>query len=92
MPTIARPLSSSSAVTETASIESKVKDSSIVSKKKDRIKYFKVYRWDPAQKQKPYMVRCAILFFVSQLARFLCKYLLTQFFIVKLGHVPHQFE
>lgn len=24
---------------------------------KERIKYFKVYRWDPEQSQKPYLVR-----------------------------------
>lgn len=24
----------------------------------EKIKYFKIYRWDPEQNQKPYLVRC----------------------------------
>jgi len=38
----------------------KVKDVSPVplnKAKQERIKYFKIYRWDPEQKQKPYLVR-----------------------------------
>ena len=30
--------------------------------KSERIKYFKIYRWDPEQKQKPYLVSPSITF------------------------------
>ena len=60
---IARSLSSSIAanVNNKASLES-APPPVVVAQQLKKIKYFKVYRWDPQQKQKPYMVRLMIYY------------------------------
>lgn len=51
-------ISARSLSTETANLKGAVAAPSVAVEK---IKYFKIYRWDPEQNQKPYLVRYGIM-------------------------------